>query len=349
MSLPPHHLSIDEEGFPVLGELRVQDAEVGAQILSRLRFAENGAFLTTVGTQDAVVEAFDEPYVVQMVEAPAPPASAWTGLLRYGVRFEFALDGLTVDEWDRFHGTSASGIPFVFSRKAQAAFFESLDEFDDDSVTFRGLQVRIGPWMTSNPEIRDESFWSRIYREEDPGWELNRPAPALADMLPRLKLPKSRVLVLGCGSGNDAALFAEHGHVVTAVDFSSEAVERARAKYGSLPGLTFRREDAFALDSTWTHQFDLVFEHTLYCAIPPERRSELVSVWRRVLVPEGQLLGVFFAMEKKSGPPFGGTEWELRERLRKNFQFHFWGRWRNSPPRREGKELFVFASKKPAP
>jgi SAM-dependent methyltransferase len=42
------------------------------------------------------------------------------------------------------------------------------------------------------------------------------------------------VLELGCGTGNDAARLAAEGYAVTATDLSSEAVEQARGKYGSL-------------------------------------------------------------------------------------------------------------------
>lgn len=346
MSLPEHYISIDEEGFPVLGETRVADPQVGSQILRQLRFAENNAFMTDVGQEQALVEAFDEPLVAQMVEKPASSEQSWTARFPYDVSFRFSLASLSVDEWDRFHGATELGLPFVMSRKAQAAFFDQLDEFEDESVTFAGHRFPVGPWLTSKPDIRQESYWTQIYRTEEPGWEMQKPAPALADMLPRLKLPKLRVLVLGCGSGNDAAFFASQGHVVTAVDFSPEAIARGREKYGSLTNLQFIQKDIFDLDSSWTHRFDLVFEHTCYCAIPPERRNELISIWRRVLVPGGQLLGVFFAMERRNGPPFGGSEWELRERLKKYFHFQFWGRWHQSEARRNGKELFVFATKK---
>ncbi len=348
MSLPEHYISIDEDGFPLSGgEVRITDEVVGAQILSTLTFAENKAFQAEIGTATALVEAFDDPLVAHLIEAPHDSSSEnWTAQFPYQVTFHFALESLTVDEWDRFHGLTEKGIPFVFSRKAQAAFFDLLEEFDDDSITFRGKQFEMKPWMSSNPDIRKESYWSEIYRTEEPGWELNCPSPILVDMLPRLKLPKSRILVLGCGSGNDAAFFAEQGHVVTGLDFSPEALRLAREKYGHLSNLKFIEKDVFALDASWNQQFDIVFEHTCYCAIPPERRNELVGIWKRVLVHGGQLFGVFFAMEKRSGPPFGGTEWELRERLKKHFQFQFWGRWNKSIQRRNGKELFVYGTKK---
>jgi SAM-dependent methyltransferase len=165
-------------------------------------------------------------------------------------------------------------------------------------------------------------------------------------MLPRLKLPPSRVLVLGCGSGNDAAHFAKHGHFVTAVDISPEAIQRGKTKYGEEKNLRFIQEDIFRLPTEMYGQFDLIFEHTCFCAIDPRRRNELISLWKKFLTPQGHLLAIFFTMEKRGSPPFGGSEWELRERLKKSFQFVFWGRWRQSVERRLGKELLVYAQKK---
>jgi SAM-dependent methyltransferase len=153
-------------------------------------------------------------------------------------------------------------------------------------------------------------------------------------------------LVMGCGSGHDAAYFARLGHVVTAVDISEEAVQRARANYGDLENLKVLQADAFHLPDEFKARFDLVFEHTCYCAISPERRNELVKVWRRALVPGGDLLGVFFVNEMRSGPPFGGSEWELRERLKADFNFLFWTRWRHSLEKRKSKELVIYAKRR---
>lgn len=340
MALPTQFISIDEEGFPLFGELRVQDPVVGAKILNTIRYAENNAFMTSLEDQDYLVEAFDEPLVAQQVlKLPA----GWRILLPYHIEKPFDPKTLTVDEWDRFHGLTLEGIPFVLSRKAQAEFFNLVDEYSDESVTIDGEEIEVPPWLQAKPDVRSEKFWTNIYQTEDPKWELNQPAPALADMIPRLKLPKSRVLVLGCGSGNDAALFAEQGHVVTAVDISPEAIERGKKKYAHLTNITWIEADIFKLGREHTQSYDIVFEHTCYCAIDPSKRNDLIKMWKQFLIPQGHLLGVFFAMERKLGPPFGGTEWELRERLKKSFQFIFWGRWHQSVSQRDGKEFLVYA------
>jgi SAM-dependent methyltransferase len=174
---------------------------------------------------------------------------------------------------------------------------------------------------------------------------MGHPHPALPEVLPQLKLSKAKVLVLGAGAGHDAAFLAQAGHLVTAVDISSEAIARAKEQYGKIENLNLLEADAFNLPESWNSRFDLVFEHTCYCAINPERRDELVKAWRKVLMPQGRIFGIFFVNERREGPPFGGSEWEIRQRLRKNFSFLYWTRWRRSPENRKGSELVLFAQK----
>lgn len=346
-SLPSRSIAIDEEGFILLGEKRLTDDGAGIELLKQITYAENGAFITRWEDQPYFVEAFDEPFVVQQIEFHNKK-NTWIITMPYGYQNSFEMSTLSLDQWDRFHGyTADKKIPFVLSRKAQASFFNQLEDFEDDSITFAGHTYTIPAYYESSPSVEREQFWSQIYQQETPKWDLGKPAPALVDMLPRLKLPKSRVLVLGCGLGHDAAFFAENGHVVTAVDMSPDAIKGARSLYADrYPQITWIEADLFKLSHEHHQAYDLVFEQTCYCAINPTLRDELILKWRQFLANQGHLLGVFFAMEKKQGPPFGGTEWELRERLKKHFQFIFWGRWNKSIDRRNGKELLIYAVKK---
>lgn len=343
MPIPDKFIQIDEEGYPLSQEIRIQDPQAGQEILTQLKIHEGGTLLSTFGGVPVIVEAFDEPYIAQQI---LKNNSQWSLLLPYGIELPFDLSSLTVDEWDRFHGYTETKIPFVMSRKAQVMFFDGLDEFDDDSVTSDGKKIEVPPYWPSRPDLEKSNYWTQVYVEEvHPGWDLGEPAAALQDMLPRLKLSKSRILVAGCGEGHDAARFAQDGHVVTAVDFSEEAIARAKKNYAHLPNLHFITQDVFQLPASLDKSFDVVFEHTCYCAVNPQRRQELVRVWNRLLTDQGQLMGVFFTFEKRKGPPYGGSEWELRQRLKNNYQPIFWGRWQKSLPRRQGKELFIFMQK----
>lgn len=340
---PARYVAIDEEGYPLLGELRVTDREIGLEILQNLKRNKNGSFKTTIHGETYFVENFDDPLIVQSIEKKS---DGWLVQFPYGDTAKLDFDSLAVDEWDRFHGRTEQEIPFVFSRKAQAMLFNAVDSFDDDSLTVDGRTHELNPWLQAEDPLSEAKFWSKLYLDSETGWELNRPAPALVDMFPRMKWPKSRILVLGAGSGNDAAFFAEHGHLVTAVDISEEALKRAKEKYGHLDNIQWVKTDLFKLPTDFEDRFDIVFEHTCYCAIDPAQRNELVKTWLRCLTHKGHLFGIFFVNDKQIGPPFGGSEWEVRERLRKHFDFRFWGRWRQSPEGRHGMELFVFAEKK---
>lgn len=335
-------LQIDEEGFPKFGELRIADPIIGSESLKNIRLSDLKTVTSTVHGESYIVEAFDEPFVAQQVEFNR----TWKIILPYELEFDFNLETLTLDEWDRFHGFTQSGIPFVFSRKAQAEFFNSLEDYDDESITHKGVQYNVPPYWKDFSQAESEKFWTQIYQTENPRWNLGSPSPVLAHILPALKLPPSRILVPGAGFGHDAALLAQQGHFVTALDISPEAIIEGRKIYGEQPRLTFVEGDIFTLAKSGAEKFDIIFEHTCFCAINPSSRNKLVQAWRDLLVENGRLLGIFFTMEKRGHPPFGGSEWEIRERLKKGFRFLLWQRARSSVEKRLGKELLVFAEKK---
>jgi SAM-dependent methyltransferase len=342
------YLQIDEDGYFRLGEERLADAETGAEWLAGVRIDHRcRAVLARPGAPgeaaEAIIEAFDEPYVALSLERR--PGALWSATMPYGFRASFALSSLSVDEWDRFHARAQNGVPMVFSRAAQAAFFDQVDAFDDDSATCDGQRFAIGPWLAASTAYDRPETWNELYRGESQGWELGTASSALAALVPRLKLPKCRILLLGAGTGNDAAFFAQLGHLVTAVDFSAEAIARARQKYEGAPGLRFVQADAFALPESMAAAFDIVVEHTCYCAVSPSRRNELVRAWRRALVEGGHLLGVFFTIDKRDGPPFGSSEWELRERFGTLFRPLYWLRSRHSQEKRKGQETLIYAQK----
>ncbi|MEQ1879250.1 MAG: methyltransferase domain-containing protein, partial [Bdellovibrionia bacterium] len=295
---------------------------------------------------ESFIEAFDEPFIaLQIVKLEG----IWMTIqMPYGYTEKVSLKKLTLDEWDRFHGVTGKGVPFVLSRPAQAEFFRLLEEYSDTSITVGGETIEIPDWLAESDTVNDEKFWSSVYTDQpNPGWDLQGHSIVLRDILAQLKLPKSRILVLGAGKGHDAAFLAEQGHLVTAVDVSPNAEASFREKYGAHRNVTYLVQDLFELPEKMHHAYDVVFEQTCYCAIDPLRRAELVGVWRKVLADRGHLLGIFFMQEPKpEGPPFGSTEWELFQRMKKGWDFMYWTRWKNSIPDRLGRELVVYAQKK---
>ncbi len=344
MSEQQRFIQIDEEGYFLFDGNRVTDEDYGRDLLKNLFIDDRGRVLCRTAGQEAKVEAFDEPLVAANVEHGT--AGNWSLILPYQHQEKFKLETLSLDEWDRFHGRTDRGLPFVFSRAAQAEFFNLLEEFDDDSISADGKTYSVEPWLPPNSQAREEKFWSTIYQNQKPAWDLEQPHPALPISVPQLKLTKSRILVLGAGLGHDAAYFAQQGHIVTAVDFSAEAITQAKQKFASQSNLQFMQADALKLPSSFDSQFDIVFEHTLYCAIDPEERNEIVRSWRRALTENGFLLGIFEVHSSRTGPPFGGSEWELRSRFQKSFRALYWTRLKVGPPHRLGSEVLIYAQKR---
>ena len=95
--------------------------------------------------------------------------------------------------------------------------------------------------------------------------------------------PRSRVLVPGCGRGHDASAWAKAGFETTAMDLSDRALNDARESYESLPNLAFFPGDF--LHEQPQDPYDLVFEHTLFCAIAPDSRETYASSLVRWLRP----------------------------------------------------------------
>lgn len=341
-----HFLIIDEFGdlFSPDADTRITAPEKIQTFLKNLRLTDTFVLETSFEDEIYTVEAFDHPLMIQKLEIHSGKVLLQA---QYQILFEADLNKFSVDSEDRFCGLTISGAPFRLTHKAQETLFSQCDEYDDDSFTLNKVRVQTPPYYFENLEIKKADYWQNVYHTEgQPGWDLAQPAEALKDMLQRVKFPKSRILVLGCGEGHDAALFAEVGHVVTAVDFSTEGLKRGKEKYKHLKNLTFVQENIFNLPQDWNYTFDVIIEHTCFCAIPTNQRKNLVQLWRRLLHEEGQLMGVFFTMLKRAGPPYGASELELRELLKTHFQFLFWGRWRQSLPNRQGKELFILAKKR---
>lgn len=337
--------SINEKGEVFDQNLKsITDPDVLEEFFYELKVKDNFQITSLLHGEPVIVEAYDEPLIVSEIELGP---TEHTLVVSPGFEWNFKLESLTLDAWDRFHGLTNSGIPFVLNREAQNQFFDQLEDFDDDTICYDGKTHEIPSYWSSNREVETGPFWTNKYNLGEAGWDLGQPAAGLKALLPKLKLPHSRVLVLGGGKGHDAAYFAEQGHRVTLIDISPSAIAEARKLYGHLDNLKFIEADLFTLPDSFNGQFDLIFEHTCFCAINPTQRGPLVGLWRRLLSENGQLMGVFFSMPKRTGPPFGGSEWELKKLFEKRFHPLIWQRIRYSIEPRQGRELLVLANKIP--
>jgi ubiquinone/menaquinone biosynthesis C-methylase UbiE len=106
--------------------------------------------------------------------------------------------------------------------------------------------------------------------------------PAMKRLLPELK--DKKVLLLGCGTGEESLLLAEHGAVdMVGVDLSKESIRLAQESY---PKITFVVGDMHSLDFE-DESFDFVYSSlTIHYSDQPENVYKELF---RILKPEGVL------------------------------------------------------------
>ena len=126
----------------------------------------------------------------------------------------------------------------------------------------------------------------------------------------------------GCGRGHDARVLAQAGWEVTALD-----VTDLGASESGLAAALERHGGRFVVADALAHvpevPYDLVFEHTFYCALPPAERDRWGELVRASLRPGGRLAAVAFPLDRPAdlgGPPHGYSLDDLRASLGDGFR-----------------------------
>ena len=151
-----------------------------------------------------------------------------------------------------------------------------------------------------NQDIRDSGFWDKVWEDADGGAPHGGGTNLLLTFLEDLS--PGRALDVGCGDGSNAVLMAEQGWRVTAVDFSSRALEsgRRRAVEANV-AVEFVLADAAGYVPEGP--FDLVT--SFYIQLAPEVRAAMLSNLCDALAPGGKLL---FVSHDRSTPLPGWSE-----------------------------------------
>ena len=177
-----------------------------------------------------------------------------------------------------------------------------------------------------------------MYREGTPPWESGAPSGELVRVLDEGLVAPGRTLEVGCGTGADAVCLARRGFEVTAVDWSAQAVERARAR-ARIVGVPVRfvLADVFEFVRT-AEPFDFVYDAGFYHFIRGADLTRYLDLlWRTTRPGSFYLALVGSTGEKAEGGPPQVSEDEIRLELGRLFEFvhlrHFQF---ESPDRKEG-------------
>lgn len=189
--------------------------------------------------------------------------------------------------------------------------------------------------------------WQKHYDENDLAWDLGQVAPPFASLVETGTIAPGKTLIPGCGRGHEVIFLAEKGFEVTAIDYSNGAVEllNAAIEKRNLNSQVLHR-DFFEWDTAHDNHFDLLIEHTFFCAISPSQRDLYVLTVARALKKGGMLAGLFYHTGQEGGPPFNTTQEDIRHYFSDLFEIRELSQAKNSAEQRKDKEWLAILVKK---
>jgi len=188
--------------------------------------------------------------------------------------------------------------------------------------------------------------WERHYDEKDLRWDIDEAAPPIVHLWKERFFSPCNAIIPGCGAGHEVMFLAKKGFNVTAVDYTHGAIKLTKniLKKNNYSGEVLH-QDFFKLDSKYNETFELMLEHTFFCAISPTKRREYVETAKRILKPGGYLIGLFYETNEEGGPPFNTRQEDIEEFFSDSFMIESLIKTSHSAEQRRGKEWLAILKK----
>lgn len=168
-----------------------------------------------------------------------------------------------------------------------------------------GFDVPLGSQSSSGvaaPVMIDlSSSWHEHVYQDAAGnisrvpWACGRPNPVFISWLnteaPGMIRPGGRVVVVGCGLGDEVSELADRGYDVQGFDISPTAISWARQRFPVL-AKNFMVADLFQPPPRFRHRFDLVVEIDTLPSIHPSVREHAANALSSLVTPHGTVLAI---------------------------------------------------------
>ncbi len=162
--------------------------------------------------------------------------------------------------------------------------------------------------------------WDKHYRDGRwPPWNNDLPAsPALQEAVEKGTIKPCRVVVLGCGSGQNAIFLAKNGFDVTAIEIAPTALGRGMAD-ARKAGAKVRWVLADVLKLPDMKPFDLIFDRGCYHNVRYVDAAGFVASMKQLCRPKTRC----FIISRNEGGPPGVREKTMRDDFSELFDFEW--------------------------
>ncbi|HZD12319.1 MAG TPA: class I SAM-dependent methyltransferase, partial [Candidatus Binatus sp.] len=165
--------------------------------------------------------------------------------------------------------------------------------------------------------------WNDIYRApQSPPWDIGRPQPVFVKLVQDRELvPPGPVLDVGCGTGENAIHLAQNKFAVSGVDYSSEAIAKAKEKAMARKiHVDFKVGNALHLDFP-DSSFNYVTDSGLFHVFDDPQRLVFRDQIARVLKPNGTYFMACFSDKEPTN--WGGPRRVSRQEIETVFSSRF--------------------------
>ncbi len=169
------------------------------------------------------------------------------------------------------------------------------------------------------------SWWDQIY-EITPPWDIGQPQPAFVELLKRGEVPHGALLDVGCGTGENAIFFAQHGFSVIGIDLAPTAIRLAKHKAKQQKvQVTFHTDNALNLTTRFpSTTFANVIDSGLFHTLTDEDRIHFINQLVQILHEAGHYFMLCFSeKEQRAGGPRRISKQEIRETLTPSFTINY--------------------------
>lgn len=189
--------------------------------------------------------------------------------------------------------------------------------------------------------------WEERWQQGNTPWDQGQAAPALLAYLDQHATAgasrRKRALVPGCGAGYDLLAFSQAGFDAVGLDVAPSVLpvfEKLRTQAGVEPDAAeLLIQDFFMFEM---EPFDVVFDYTFFCALPPTERHRWGKKMKELVAPGGELVTLMFPVVRgrdlEKGPPYTVFPEFYEDALGDDFAQRSLDRVQGSLPSREGKE-----------